>query len=116
MGSSSCSPRPADAKKGSTLASKKTTPAVKKGDIVRVRFWDHASGQKPMEFYCFGRVSRVTKLSIVLETWAFVNQRKAKAETTDLFHNQDHTTLIRSTITEITHYAPERQSRVESSG
>ena len=64
-----------------------------------------------MEFYCHGRVSGITRLAITLETWAFVDEDQA--DDAKLRHNQDHTTLIRSTITEIIRYAPERQPGVE---
>ena len=79
-------------------------PRVVKGDVVRLRFLDHADGDQPIEFYVFGRVHEVTRKHYVVDAWCYLDP---DAERDD---NVEGRSIVRKTITETVIY-DERQGR-----
>jgi hypothetical protein len=50
---------------------------LKRGDVVEIHFLDHVEGgDRPYEFAVFGRVGTVDKLSVTVESWAWVDAKE----------------------------------------
>ena len=55
---------------------------MKRGDIVEVCFLDHCQNAKePLEFVAWGRVVRINKKSIALQTWGHPDNLECDTQT-----------------------------------
>jgi len=75
---------------------------IKIGDVVEVRFLDHAEHGADMQeqaqaldFTVFGRVVATNKKSITIETWCYTNPREPRDSNVSCF------TIIRGAITSL---------------
>ena len=74
--------------------------AVKRGDEVRVRFWDHMENtDHPSEYLLYGRVQRCGPRAISVDCWAHVDldnpERDPSGSETKTY------TILRKCITEV---------------
>ena len=66
---------------------------MKLGDVVEIRFLDHVSNQcEPMEFKVWGRLSKIDKQYLVVQSWAH-------PDTTDSDDNTEEFCIVKSTLT-----------------
>tara|TARA_R100000750_G_scaffold13798_1_gene8902 strand:+ start:1311 stop:1529 length:219 start_codon:yes stop_codon:yes gene_type:complete len=69
---------------------------MKLGNTVQVEFWDHCKGAtEPMRFYVWGRVSKINKHYVVIQTWA-------NTDNLENDHNVETFCLLRSCIEGVT--------------
>lgn len=71
--------------------------ATKPGDIVRIRFLDHAEDGEAIEFEVFGKVLKVTRVQICVACWDYAGRPPEAIED----HNVKWFSILRSTILEI---------------
>lgn len=77
---------------------------VRKGDIVAIEFVDHVSGDdNPYDFVVYGRVARVARASISVDSWDYVKDAP-------LDDNITRHTIVRAAITKVTKLCPSTKS------
>ena len=55
---------------------------MRKGDIVQIRFLDHAQNVKEaLEFVVWGRVCNISKTTIAIQTWAYPDSLECSNQT-----------------------------------
>lgn len=75
----------------------------KEGDIVEIRFWDHAEDtHEPYLFHVFGRLAKVAARSVVVESWAYTKGEVGEPGDT----NVKSFVLVASAIEEIIKLVP----------
>lgn len=48
---------------------------LSRGDIVAVRFMDHAEGREAIDFTVFGRIAKSCRSAITIECWTYTDKR-----------------------------------------
>lgn len=79
----------------------KTTKRLRCGQVVRVEFYDHATGDKELKFAVYGEIGQINPNTICIDTWAYADKCEPHDE------NEERYTIVRSTITKITHLVEE---------
>jgi hypothetical protein len=71
--------------------------AIKKGDLVEVRFLDHVEdGEDPIEFLVWGRVRRTSRVAYAVESWAYADPLEDEAD--HGIENRKVFTIVKSAI------------------
>lgn len=69
---------------------------LRKGQIIEVVFWDHVEdGNDPFEFMVWGRLMKVTRTYLVVESWAYAD---AKRRVDDDDSNIKRFTILRRVV------------------
>ena len=77
---------------------------IRKGNIVAIEFIDHVNGDdNPYHFVVYGRIAKVAKTSISVDSWDYV-------EDAQLDENITRHTIVRAAITKITKLCPSTKS------
>ena len=70
------------------------------GDIVEIKFWDHAENSKDaLLFVVIGRVSNITKRAYIVHAWQYVNATDKAADDNDA--NELWFAIVKSAIDDI---------------
>ena len=75
------------------------------GQMVYVELIDHADGSNPIAFEAFGRIGRITRTAICLDSWRYPYS-KNKYHKNKYDHNWTRWTILRSAIKRVTQLRP----------
>ena len=72
-------------------------PNVKLNNIIEIQFLDHVEdGNSPIEFIVWGRVTKITKLAITVQSWSYADEKETDENNTKIF------TILKNAITKLT--------------
>ena len=68
----------------------------RKGQVVSIRFLDHCEdGSKPIEFIVYGRIGKVCKNCVCVDSWEYANTKQPYDT------NEKRFTILRSAVLEV---------------
>lgn len=67
------------------------------GDVIEIVFLDHAQGPTEESFRVFGRLTKKTRTTYVVDCWEPEDPKRDDAEG----HNRDQYSLLRKTVKEL---------------
>lgn len=78
---------------------------LRRGQLAAIEFLDHvANASRPLKFVVYGRVASVTRSSITIDSWAYVD----KKQTHDA--NVNRHTLVRAAVTKVSILRPDKNA------